>query len=169
MFNQTIVRIGIRYGVLSGLICFALVALLYFIGYNPFGDMGRISYLPIPIFIFLALRNYKKYIDTELNFGRGLRVGLTVAFYSALSSAMLVFVFIYLVGPDILQNHIAEMQALLEETREQQIQLMGEESYRNVYNALNSLTPSTQAADFFLWRMIVGSIFALVAAVFFRK
>lgn len=169
MFNQTIVRVGIRYGVMSGIVCFALVALLYFVGYNPFGDMGRISYLPIPIFIFLAIRYYKKFIETELSFGKGLRVGLTVAFYSALSSAMLVLVLIYLVGPEILQNHIAEMQALLEETREQQIQLLGEDAYKNVYSALENLTPSTQAADFFLWRLIVGSIFALVAAVFFRK
>ncbi|OKL39783.1 DUF4199 domain-containing protein [Pontibacter flavimaris] len=169
MFNQTIVRIGIRYGVLSGLICFALVALLYVVGYNPFGDMGRISYLPIPVFVFLAIRNYKRYSDTELTFGRGLRVGLAVAFYTALTSALLVLALIYLAGPEILQNHITEMQALMEETREQQVQLLGEESYRSVYEALETLTPTTQAADFFLWRLIVGSIFALVAAVFFRK
>jgi len=169
MFNQAIVRIGIRYGVLSGLICFALVALLYVIGYNPFGDIGRISYLPIPIFIFLAIRNYRKYVFTDLSFGRGFRVGLAVAFYTALTSALLVLALIYLAGPDILQAHIAEMRAILEETREQQVQILGEASYNQVYEALGTLTPTTQAADFFLWRMIVGSIFALVAAVFFRK
>ncbi|WP_276497573.1 DUF4199 domain-containing protein [Pontibacter litorisediminis] len=169
MFNQTVVRIGIRYGVLSGLVCFALVALLYFIGYNPFGDVGRISYLPIPIFIFLAIRNYKSYIDTDLTFGRGFRVGLAVTFYTALTSALLVLAFIYLVGPEILQNHIAEMRAIMEQTREQQVQLLGEDAYQKVYQAMGETTPTTQAADFFLWRMIVGSVFTLVAAVFFRK
>ncbi|MDX5436435.1 MAG: DUF4199 domain-containing protein, partial [Pontibacter sp.] len=121
------------------------------------------------VFIFLAIRYYKQYMDAELSFGRGFRTGLSVAFYNALSSAMLVFVFMFLVGPEILQNHIAEMQAILEETRDEQVQLMGEEAYQNIYNALSDLTPTMQATDFFLWRLIVGTFFALVAAVFFRK
>lgn len=169
MFNQTIVRIGVRYGVLGGLVCFALVAILYFVGYNPFGDVGRISYLPIPFFVFMAIRNYKKYVESDLTFGKGFRVGLAVAFYTALTSALLVLALIYLIGPEILQNHIAEMRAILEETREQQVQILGEKSYNQVYEGLDELTPTWQAADFFLWRLIVGIIFALVAAVFFRK
>ncbi|GAB3830037.1 hypothetical protein GCM10028895_45580 [Pontibacter rugosus] len=149
MFNQAIVRVGIRYGVLCGLVSFALVAILYFIGYNPFGDIGRLTYVPIPVFIFLAIRYFKQYNDTELSLGKGLRVGLSVAFYNALSAAMLVFLFIYMVGSEILLAHVAEMKALLEETREEQIEIIGEESFSNVYNALDSLTPSMQAADFF--------------------
>lgn len=169
MFNQAIVRVGIRYGVLCGLVSIVLVAGIYFMGYNPFGDIGRLTYVPIPIFIVLAIRYYKRYNEAELSFGKGARVGLSVAFYNALTAAMLVFLFIYLVGPEILQNHIAEMKALLDETREEQIQIIGEESFNNVYNALGSLTPSMQAADFFLWRLIVGSLFSVVAAVFYRK
>ncbi|RIJ34130.1 DUF4199 domain-containing protein [Pontibacter oryzae] len=169
MFNQTIVREGVRYGVLCGIACFALVALLYFTGYNPFGEWGRFTYLPIPLFIFLGIRNFKKYNQGQLSFGKGLRLGLAVSFYTALCTGMLIFVLIYLVGPEILQQHVAEMKALLEETREEQIKLLGQKMYDEGFKALDSITPSMLAADDFVRRIFAGGIFSLVAAVFFRK
>ena len=169
MLNQTIIRVGIRYGVLCSLACFALVLVLHFMGYNPFGDMGRLTYLPIPVFIFLAIRYYKLFNEGNIGFGKGFRVGLSVAFYTALTTSMLVFLFIYLAGPELVQNHIQEMKALLEETREEQIRLLGEKLYEEGYGALDSITPGMLAADDFVRRIFVGGLFALIAAVFFRK
>lgn len=169
MFNQTIVREGVRYGVLCGIACFALVALLYVTGYNPFGEWGRVTYLPIPAFIFLAIRNFKKYNQGQLSFGKGFRLGLAVSFYTALCTGMLIFVLIYLVGPEILQQHVTEMKALLEETREEQIKLLGQKMYDEGFKALDSITPSMLATDDFVRRIFAGGIFSLVAAVFFRK
>jgi len=167
--NQTLIRVGIRYGVLCSLACFALVLVLYFMGYNPFGDLGRLTYLPIPVCIFLAIRYFKLFHEGEIGFGRGLRVGLSVAFYTALTTAMLVFLFIYVAGPEVLQTHIAEMKALLEQTRDEQVRLLGEKTYEQGYKALNELTPGMLAADDFVRRVFVGGIFSLIAAVFFRK
>ena len=169
MLNQTIIRVGIRYGVLCSLACFLLVVVLYFMGYNPFGDMGRLTYLPIPVFIFLAIRYFKLFNEGNMSFGKGFRVGLSVAFYTAMATAMLIFVFIYLVGPEVIQNHVAELRAILDETREQQIKLLGEESFEAGYKGLDSLTPSLLATYDFVSRMFVGGLFSLVAAVFFRK
>ncbi|AKD03592.1 DUF4199 domain-containing protein [Pontibacter korlensis] len=169
MFNQTIVRVSIRYGVFGGIVSFALVALLYLIGYNPFGEIGRISYLPIPVFIFLAIRYFKKFNEGELNFGKGFRVGLATSFYIALCAAMLVFVFIYLVGPEIMNQHVVEMKRLLEETREEQVKLLGQKVYDEGISALDNITPSMLAADDFVRRIFAGLVFSLVAAVYFRK
>ncbi len=169
MFNQAIIRVGIRYGVLCGLVSFALVLVLYFVGSNPFGDIGRFTYLPIPVFIFLAIRYFKLFNESEIGFGRGLRVGLSVAFYNALCAAMLVFLFVTFIGPEILENHVTEMKALLEATREEQIKLLGVKMYEEGYKALDMISPSMLAADDFVRRIFVGGIFSLVAAVFFRK
>lgn len=169
MFNQTIIRVGVRYGVLCGLVCFALIVGLYMTGFNPFGDIGRLTYLPIPVFIFLAIRYFKLFHEGEIGFGRGFRVGLSVSFYTALCTAMLVFLFVSFAGPEVLQNHIAEMKALLDATKEEQIKLLGERMFEEGYKALSSITPSMLAADDFLRRIFVGGIFSLVAAVFFRK
>ncbi|WP_347156378.1 DUF4199 domain-containing protein [Pontibacter chitinilyticus] len=169
MFNQTIIRVGVRYGVLCGVICFVLVLVLYFFGTDPFGDLGRISFIPIPLFIFWAIRYYKKYTNGEMSFWQGLRVGLAVSFYAALSASMLVLILVYLVGPDLLQQHIATTQALLEQTREEQIKVLGKENYERGYQAIGAMTPTMLAADDFLRRVFAGLIFSLVAAVFFRK
>ncbi|WP_242920604.1 DUF4199 domain-containing protein [Pontibacter liquoris] len=169
MFNQAIVRVGVRYGVLCGLACFALVLVLYFLGANPFGDFGRVSFIPIPFFIFWAIRYYKKFHEGEISFGKGLRVGFAVSFYAALCTAMFVFILVYLAGPGLLQQHIAETQALLEQTREEQIKLIGKEMYEQGYKAISSITPGMLATDDFVRRIFAGLLFSLVAAVFFRK
>ncbi|MEJ8803535.1 DUF4199 domain-containing protein [Pontibacter sp. H249] len=169
MFNQTIIRVGVRYGVLCGVVCFVLMVVLHIAGSNPFGDMGRLTYLPIPVFIFLAIRYFKQFHDGELGFGRGFRVGLSVSFYTALTASMLAFLFVNFAGAEILQNHIAEMQTLLDETREEQIKLLGKENFERGYKTITSLSPSMLAADDFLRRILVGGVFSLVAAVFFRK
>ncbi|RAU81595.1 DUF4199 domain-containing protein [Pontibacter arcticus] len=169
MFNQSIVRVGVRYGVLGGLACFVIMLLLYFLGANPFGDLGRWSYVPLPVFIFLAIRYFKKFDEAELGFGKGFRVGLSVAFYAALCASLLVFLLIYIVGPEILQTHIAETKALLAETEAEQIRLLGAKVYNEAVAALESTTPTMQAADDFVRRIFVGGVFSLVAAVFFRK
>ncbi|WP_345157623.1 DUF4199 domain-containing protein [Pontibacter saemangeumensis] len=169
MLNQTIIRVGIRYGVVGSVACFVLVLVLYFLGYNPFGDLGRLTYLPIPVCIFLGIRYFKLFHEGDVGFGRALRVGLSVAFYTALTTAMLVFLFIYIAGAEVLQNHVAEMKALLEETREEQVRLLGENMYNEGYKALDNITPGMLAADDFVRRIFVGGIFSLIAAVFFRK
>lgn len=169
MFNQAIIRVGIRYGVLCGVACFAIVLLLYFMGLNPFGDYGRYSFIPIPFAIFLGIRYYKKFNDTEIGFLRGLRVGTSVAFYAALCASMLVFILTFVAGPELLQQHILEMKALLEGAREEQIKIFGEEWYQEAYNAAISTTPSSLAAGDFIRRFFGGLVFALIAAVFYRK
>jgi len=169
MFNQTIIRVGVRYGVLCGLACFALVLVLYFTGTDPFGDLGRISFIPIPIFIFWAIRYYKKFHEGEIGFLKGLRVGLAVSLYTSLCTSMLIFILIYIVGPDLLQRHITETLALLEQTREEQIKLLGEKTYERAFQTIKGMTPGMLATDDFLRRIFAGLIFSVVAAVFFRK
>lgn len=169
MFNQAIIRVGIRYGVMCGIACFAIVLLLYFMGLNPFGNYGRYSYLPIPIAIFMGIRYYKKFNDTEIGFLRGLRVGASVAFYAALCASMLIFILAYVGGAELLQQHIQETRALLDETREEQVKLLGERMFEEGYKALDSITPSMLAADDFIKRFLGGLVFSLVAAVFYRK
>ncbi len=169
MFNQAITRVGIRFGVIGGLACFAIVLLLYFIGYNPFGNYGRWSFIPVPVAIFLAIKYYKNFYNAELGFLRGLRVGASVAFYVALTASLLIFILTYFAGPELIKMHVTEMKALLDETREEQIKILGERMFEEGYNALDSLTPSMLAADDFVRRFLGGVIFALVGAIFYRK
>ncbi|MBD1398784.1 DUF4199 domain-containing protein [Pontibacter sp. JH31] len=169
MLNQTIVRVGVRYGVLCGLACFVIVLALYLLGYNPLGESGRWSYLPLPVFIFMGLRYFKGFHDAEVGFWKGMRVSLAVTFYTALCASMLIYLMIYLVGPELIQQHVAELRAVLDQTRNEQIKLLGEQNFEKAYEDLDTISPSMLAAYDFLSRMFVGGVFSVVASVFFRK
>jgi hypothetical protein len=169
MFNQAIVSVGIRYGVLCGIACFGVVLITWLLGYNPLGETGRISFLPIPAFIFLAIRYYKQFNDTELGFLRGLRVGLSVSFYTALSASMLLFILLYFAGGSMIAEYVESMSKALERDKELQIQTFGKEMYEQSVTALENISPSLLATYDFVARLFAGLIFSLVAAVFFRK
>ncbi|MBX0334437.1 DUF4199 family protein [Pontibacter sp. HSC-14F20] len=169
MLDQTIVRVGVRYGVLCGLASFVIIMALYLMGFNALGEAGRWSYLPLPIFIFMGLRYFKRFHDAEVGFWKGVRVNMSVTFYTALSAAMLLYLMLYLVGPEIIQQHVVELRALLDQSREAQIKLIGESNFEQAYQELDNLSPSMLATHDFLSRVIVGMLFSVVAAVFFRK
>lgn len=169
MLNQTIVRVGVRYGVLCGVACFVILMALYLMGFNPFGDAGRWSYLPLPVFIFLGLKYFKGFHDAEVGFWKGMRVNMSITFYTALCTSMLIYLLIYMVGPEIIQQHVAELRTLLDESREAQVKLLGERNFEEAYKGLDTLSPSMLATHDFLSRMLVGLVFSVVAAIFFRK
>ncbi len=169
MFNQAIVRVGVRYGVLAGAVCFVVMLALYLMGTNPLGEAGRYSFLPIPIFLFWGIKYYKQFIDAELGFLRGLRIGFSVSFYTALTAAMLLFLFLYVAGDDIIQQYVVELKTLMEEQKEAQIQALGQEMYDQGYASINTISPSLLATYDFVGRFFVGMLFSIVAAVFFRK
>ncbi len=169
MFNQSIIRVGIRYGVMCGLACFAIMLIQYFIGFNPLGEAGRWSFLPMTIFLFLGIRYYKLFNDAEIGFLKGLRVGLSISFYTALTTAMLLFIFLYFAGETIIQQYITEMKTALEAGKEEQIKALGEDMYKQSFEALDNITPSLLATYDFVSRLLVGGLFSIVAAVFFRK
>ncbi|TXK48599.1 DUF4199 domain-containing protein, partial [Pontibacter qinzhouensis] len=99
----------------------------------------------------------------------GLRVGLAISFYTALVAAMLLFIFLYFFGHELVKEYIAEMQTLLEATREESISLYGEELYEQSFKELGSMSLSRLASFDFIARLLVGCLFSVVAAVFFRK
>jgi len=169
MFNQAIVRVGVRYGVLGGLACFAIVILQWLLGYNPLGEAGRLSFIPIPVFIFLGIKYYKQFTEAEIGFLRGLRVGLSVTFYTALSAAMLLFILLFAVGGSMIAEYVEAMKMALEAEKELQIQAFGQKMYEQSFAALDNMTPSLLATYDFVARLFSGLIFSVVAAVFFRK
>lgn len=169
MFNQAIVSVGVRYGVLGGVVCFVLMLLIYFMGYNPLAEAGQYSFIPIPVVVFLGIKYFKQFNDAELGFLRALRVGLSVSFYTALTAAMLLFIFLYFAGDELVLEYKQQMLTLLERDREEQIKIFGQETYEQSLESLKGITPSMLAAYDFMGRFFVGLLFSIVAAVFFRK
>ena len=171
MFDQAVVRTGVKFGVICALAGFAVILLLYFTGLNPYGQNSMWSWIFIPVAVFWGLSYFRKYTDQEFGFFKALKVGWSVAFYSALCSAMLLYVFSVMAGIEPIERHIAEMKAVLETTREAALQskVLSEEAYQQTYEQLDNTTPGMLAVDDFVKRIFVGVLAAIVGAVFFRK
>lgn len=171
MFDQAIFRTGVKFGVLCGLAGFVVVLLLYFTGQNPYGQYNIWGWIFIPVAVFWGLSYFKRFNDQELGFVKALKVGFFIAFYAALSSAMLLYIFSAVTGIEPIERHIAEMKMVLESTREAALQskVLSQQAYEQTYKDLDKTTPGMLAVDDFVKRIIVGLLAALVGAVFFRK
>jgi hypothetical protein len=169
MFDQAVVRTGIRYGVFCALAGFAITLLLYFSGLNPYGQSSLFGLVFMPVFIFLGLSYFKKYNDQHIGFLRALRVALSITFYAALASAMFLYIFATFAGLETIQRHINEMKVMLAATRAETIKMIGKANYDLTMAQLDKTTPYHLSADDFMKKILTGSIFSIVAAVFFRK
>ncbi len=171
MFDQAIVRTGIKFGVVCALAGFAIILLLYFAGLNPYGQNSMYTWLLIPVAVFWGLHDFKKYTDQDFGFFKAFKVGWSIAFYTALCSAMLLYVFSVVAGIEPIERHIAEMKVLLEATRDAALQskVLSDAAYQETYKQLDNTTPYMLAMDDFVKKIFVGVLAAIVGAVFFRK
>ena len=169
MFDQAVVRTGIRYGVLCALVSFAVTLVIYLSGENPYGQTSLFSLVVMPAFIFMGCSYFKKYNDQNLGFFRALRVALSITFYAALASAMFLYIFSVFAGFEVIQRHINEMKVVLETTRAETIKLIGEANYKQTVEQLDKTTPYHLAADDFMKKLFTGLLISIVAAVYFRK
>jgi|SRR5688572_21452583 len=171
MFDQAVVRTGIKFGVICALAGFAVILILFFAGLNPYGQNSMWSWVFIPVAVFWGIKYFKRYNDQELTFFKALKVGWSVAFYAALCSAMLLYIFSAVAGLEAIERHIAEMKILLESTRNAALQskVLTEEAYQQTYKQLDNTTPYMLAMDDFVKKIFVGVLSAIVGAVFFRK
>jgi len=171
MFDQAVVRTGIRYGVLCALASFVVTVVLYYADINPYGHNSMFSVLFIPIFIFWGCSYFKKYNDQNIGLLKAFRVALTITFFSALCSAMLLFIFSTFAGVESIERHIAEMKAIMAEpqTKALSIKAVGQENYNLALKNLDKTSPYDLAGDDFFKKTGIGFLVSIVAAVFFRK
>jgi hypothetical protein len=165
MFEQATVRTGIRYGVIGGISSFLIVIVLYFTGGDPYGQKSLINYLFIPLFMVMGLKYYKSFRLERMGYGNALAVAFSINLYLAVTAALLLYAFAVLAGPEVLQKHIAEMRLMMEMSREQAVQLVGEEAYKQAYDDFRSRSPVQIANEDFIRRLFLGSIVALVVAL----
>ncbi|MGV3589357.1 MAG: DUF4199 domain-containing protein [Adhaeribacter sp.] len=169
MFDQAVVRTGIRYGVMCALVSFAVTLVIYLAGYNPYGQTSLFSLVAMPAFIFMGCAYFKKYDDQNIGFLKALRVALAITFYAALASAMFLYIFSVFAGFDAIQRHINEMKVVLEATKSETVKLIGEANYNQTLEQLSKTTPYNLAADDFMKKLFTGFLISIVAAVYFRK
>lgn len=171
MYDLSVFREGVKYGLGCALIGFGALLILYFTGTNPFGSNLVLTVITLPPAILLALYQFKKYIDPNIGFLKAFSLGLLISATAAVLSAGLVLGLAKVAGKPALERHISEMKAVLEEptAKAKTIEIAGEENYVLALKNIEQITAWDLAADDFYKKLGIGFLISLVAAVFFRK
>ncbi len=170
MFERTLLRTGLRFGLLAASISFLVLLLVYFSGKNPYGQNAFYSLFLLPIFLFLGTAYYKKHFEPELKFFKGLKLAWLISLVTAVTFSGFVYVFAQLTGSESIPKHVQEMKAMMEQNKAQFLKLPnGKQVYELNYSQLNQVSANTLVLDNFLKLLLIGFLFSLVSATFYRK
>src|SRR4051812_30292079 len=106
MNNDSPVRTGLFYGLLSGLGCFGIFVLLFFAHKNPFGLWGWLAaWVPILAMIIGSSVHRDKDLGGYVSFSRVMGICFIIAFSGGLVFEVLTFGFTTLVGDSLVTAH----------------------------------------------------------------
>jgi len=171
MLDQNIVRTGLKFGFFGALAGFIIILLLYFLGANPYGQLSWWGFLPIPVVIFWGISELKKQLAGNLGFLKALFAGFLIAFFIAILSALLLYIFGSLAGPEVLQDHVGEMKVLFGQTSAQALKdkVLTQETIDNTYKVIERTTLSDLVIDVLVKKFFIGLLTAIIGAIYFRK
>ncbi|WP_207436370.1 DUF4199 domain-containing protein [Sabulibacter ruber] len=172
MFDRAVINTAIRYGVTGGIVTFIYILVLALLKLeNPYSNTSEYSstLLFVPVFIFLSIKYYKRFHNSELGFLKAFKVGFLTVFFLAFTAAMLLCIYSVFAGEEMIKEYIILSQKQMELTKKDLVKLMGEANYKNAYQNLNQLNAYILAQISFVNRVVAGFFISIVLAVFFRK
>lgn len=163
---------ALQYGITGGVVSAVFVILLALLGFeNPYSNAAEFTstLVFVPVFVVLGVRNFRKYIDTSMGFGKGLLVGVSITVCLALTAAVLLGLYSLLFGEEMIQAYIVEMQGQMEVNQAIPNLKINEQQYQGLYQDLSKLNAFQLAQRSFVYRFLPGLLVSLVSAVYFRK
>jgi len=170
MLDQAVIRTALRFGISAAGTSLLVLLLVYLSGHNPYGQNAFYALFLLPIFLFFGTSYFKRKVNPELKFFKGLKLGWLTSFFAAVSFGIFIYVFTLIVGSEAIQGHIQEMKTMMEQNKSQFLKLPnGKQVYDLNYTKLDQITVNSLVLDNFLKMLLVGFLFSLVSATFYRK
>ncbi|QMU30358.1 DUF4199 domain-containing protein [Adhaeribacter radiodurans] len=170
MLEQAVLRTAVRFGVLAAGASFLVILIVYLTGNNPYGQNAFYALFLLPVFLFTGTAYYKRKFNSDLRFFKGLKLAWLTSFIAAITFGLLIYAFSLIVGAEALQGHIQEMKTMMEQNKSHFLNLPnGKQVYALNYTKLDQITVKSLVLDNFLKLLLVGFLFSLVSATFYRK
>jgi hypothetical protein len=159
--STTTTSIGIRYGILTGLLIIIYSFILFVTGQEMNQALGWVSIAVLPIVgIFLAHKAFKQANAGFMSYGQGLGIGVLLSLVSGLLTTTFSYIYRTFVDPDLAARMLEKMRAKLE--------AVGSMSDAQVDQMLSMSTKfSTGPIGFavgILSALLLGLVFSLVIA-----
>jgi hypothetical protein len=167
MIKNTYVRISAAFGLLSAVFILLYFFAFYALGKNPLLYMSTFDLLFPVIGMALAMFYYRdKLMAGKMHFWEGLFIGLLTNFVATFLSALIIYVFISFLDTDLITKHIADLQNLLVQSKQQINEQFGKGAFEGTQQRIRATSASDVALDIFIKKFLI-CLFAtgFVAAV----
>ncbi|PSR54562.1 hypothetical protein AHMF7605_14110 [Adhaeribacter arboris] len=170
MLDQAAIKTALRFGVLAAGASFLVILVVYLSGSNPYGQKAFYALFILPVFLFTGTAYFKRKFDPELRFFKGLKLGWLTSLIAAVTFGIFIYIFSLIIGSEAIRGHIQEMKTMMEQNKSQFLSLPnGKQVYDLNYTKLNQITITSLVLDNFLKMLLIGFLFSLVSATFYRK
>jgi len=159
-----------KYGLVGGMLAIMLFFILILFGENPLVSGSLFAFFFIPIFVFFAVKEFKKdYNAGYLHFWQGMSIGFVTYMVLALVSAGFLLFYLELINPQLLQDYILDRVALMEGSKQNLVERLGEDTYSNSLLSVQNATAFDLALDDFLRKIFAGFFITTIIAVVMRQ
>ncbi len=168
--KHPIVAVGLRYGLVSGGLAVVLFFAITLFEENPLIVNKWFDYFLLAVFVFVAVREFRLYYQGGfLQFWQGISVGFVTYATSALLFVILIGIYLNTLGQPWVNDFVADRTAMVEENRENFVEELGEETYRQVRREVAATTITDVLLDDFFRKLMAGLFVTLVVAMVQRK
>ena len=170
MLNK-LMRTALRYGLIGGVIAFALVVIMFYLGRHPLIVSPYLDFriLLFGIFVFFALKEFRDYDqDGVLYFAQAMLGGFVVIFILTLVATLLIWVF-GTYETDFVTEYVKQVTAYLKQFSREEIEGLGKDVFERNLNALPSTNISILAFTYFIHGLVIGFFVNIALAVIVRR
>lgn len=159
-----------KYGMVGAVLSIALFFVLLLLGENPLINGTLFSFFFIPIFVFFAIKEFKKYYNASyLHFWQGMTIGFFTYMMLALVSAFFIWVYLDLLDPGLLQDYISNRVDLMRGSQENLVERLGQDTFDTSLASVKAATAFDLALDDFLRKVFAGFFITTVISVVMRQ
>jgi hypothetical protein len=164
----------IKISLIAGLICSLLILLYFFIFYfldkSPLLQMSTYDLLIVLLCIGLAMGIYRdKWNAGKLTFREALIIGLVTNLAGTFLSTVAIYIFIAFIDTQVLSRHIADLNDVLLESKQQLNESFGRDTYVNTLKSISATTSLDVAIDIFIKKFLVCFLATGFIAAILRK
>ncbi len=170
--KNPLVAVPLRYAIIGFFLYGILFLLLYFLGHNPLviGRPWDFGFFLIPVMIFFAIKDFKtNFNQGELRFWQGMTCGFLTYATIALGTAVFIYLFLTFADPAVLEGYIEDRIQLLQNSKEQFIEQLGEPLYHEQIAKMYQTSPLVVALDDFWKKLAIGLFLTILIAAILRK
>jgi hypothetical protein len=159
-----------KYGLVGGFLIILLFFLLLWFGSNPLVSNIYFSFFVIPLFVFFSVKEFKKYYNAGyLHFWQGMSLGFVCYMTMALLSSLFVWLYLEVLNPGLLQEYVVNRIEMMNATRENLVEQLGEETFIDALAKLKNVSPLDMALDGFFRNIFAGMFITIIIAVAMRR